>query len=668
MVSFLRSLNAKFKNNHRILKRIGYIILTVFVILAFVGISMLAYVRGYEKTINVNQDAIVYEFYPDKNYGASDYLRVGNYEFGKVQAYYHFNISSLPKGWKEIVIVVKFDYGSDFVDVGANLTYESWDEMTITWNNKPNQGIYRGHILCDGFDFRIPLRSEHIINDSVSVFLYGRGGGDDGYIQGHSKEGASSISDKAWIELSYTGIDPIILTGLSIAGIVILIMIIVVIGVVLLAIIVEPKFNKKRNHRNIMKRNQFGPEWLNGNLNEVNMPRSSATIEKKINQYITLKLEYGRTHIYVNGKQFIQCIRLILDIPKNDIAQYDEIESIDEAAKIYSNNLFQNRIVRGPGARPLLDQRHEVTAEQEFWGHCSNIQAWVEHDYDTRILMSNISFPLLRELARAGDPLAKKVFKEEIALRLESGHPSVIQYLINQGYISNFNNSEFKTILETTDIIKNLLSKPNELYRFLTSIIPRFPSFLGNILLEILKQPDGKKKLISSFSPSSNRIHARFYLRFNPRFFSAIKRAFEELLRRTEENLHDDIIDCLNSIEAKIEKQGFRTPVESGKARLELIRKGLLQNANVAPLDNQNDPLMEEKLKVMKALYGNLRWDQSKCRYCGKQIQKDQDTCEWCGHKRDDNEDDFFPYPFIFKPPGGGGGLNKQAIAISVKS
>jgi len=34
MVSFLRSLNAKFKNNDRISKRIGYILLTVSVILA----------------------------------------------------------------------------------------------------------------------------------------------------------------------------------------------------------------------------------------------------------------------------------------------------------------------------------------------------------------------------------------------------------------------------------------------------------------------------------------------------------------------------------------------------------------------------------------------------------------------------------------------------------
>ncbi|MBA7560781.1 hypothetical protein ES708_02412 [subsurface metagenome] len=148
---------------------------------------------------------------------------------------------------------------------------------------------------------------------------------------------------------------------------------------------------------------------------------------------------------------------------------YDEVDSIDEAANLYSKHVFQNRIVRGPMAIPVPDQRHEITPEQEFWGHCSNIQAWVEHDYDTRILMRNISFPLLRELAKAGDPVASKVFKEEIALRLESGYPSVVQYLLNQGYIRYFTPSEFKTIIESTELIKGLSSDPKMLSQFLRS-------------------------------------------------------------------------------------------------------------------------------------------------------------------------------------------------------
>ncbi|MFX1427340.1 MAG: hypothetical protein ACFFBE_12870, partial [Promethearchaeota archaeon] len=64
-------------------------------------------------------------------------------------------------------------------------------------------------------------------------------------------------------------------------------------------------------------------------------------IEKKINDYITLKMVNGKTFIYVNGKRFLQCIRLILNIPKDDVHLYDEVNSIDEAAKLYSKHVWQ---------------------------------------------------------------------------------------------------------------------------------------------------------------------------------------------------------------------------------------------------------------------------------------------------------------------------------------
>ncbi len=396
--------------------------------------------------------------------------------------------------------------------------------------------------------------------------------------------------------------------------------------------------------------------------------RNPKIIEQDINQYITLKMENGRTYIYVNGKKFIQCIRLILDIPKIDVELYDEVDSIDEVAKLYSQHLFQNRILTGPMVAHLPSQSHGITPKQEFWGHCSNIQAWVEHDYDTRILMSNISFPLLRVLSEAGDPLAKKVFKEEIALRLESGYPSVVQYLINQGYISHFTPSEFKTILETTHLIKNLSSEPRMLNRFLNSCISRFSAYLGDILLEILKQSKGKTNLISSFSLKPGMSYIRPYFRFNPRFLSSIKKALEDLLIQTDESMHENIIDCINTIEKSIENQNLSLPSISGRSRLDLIRRMLLENANGAALDNLNDADLEEKLQLRNKLYGEFRRLPSKCRYCGKMIRRGEDTCDWCGHKKDDDEDGFFPYPFIFKPPGGGGGLNRRMIAIPIKS
>ena len=162
--------------------------------------------------------------------------------------------------------------------------------------------------------------------------------------------------------------------------------------------------------------------------------------EYKINDYITLKLEDNNTYIYVNGERFLNCIRLVLQIPKVSLEDFDEINSIDEASRVYKT-LFQNTIMEDYDS-------HDISAEQEFWGHCSNIEAWVEHKYDTRLIHSNIAFPLLKKLSKAGDPIARKVYKNEIAVRIGSGYLPVSVYLINGYYCTVFNEEEMESLKE----------------------------------------------------------------------------------------------------------------------------------------------------------------------------------------------------------------------------
>jgi len=382
--------------------------------------------------------------------------------------------------------------------------------------------------------------------------------------------------------------------------------------------------------------NEFGADWLRSNIY-----KTTSTIEKEINQYITLKLVGGRTYIYVNGKKFIQCIRLILNIPKEDVPLYDEIDSIDEAAKLYSTHIHQNRIIRGPIVTRGQIYTHNITPEQEFWGHCSNIQAWVEHDYDTRILMSNISFPLLRELTIAGDSKGRRIYKEEIAQRLESGYPSVVQYLLTQGYIEAFSPNEFQTILESTDLIKKLSSEPNILFQFLRSCISKFPTLLEDILLQILTLTDGKKILFSSIQIKPKISPLRPFLRY-PQFLCALKTALENLYNRVDERkIGEDIIACIQVINNKFEGQDINN----------MFLNGLNE---------------EQKLLFRHKIFEQIRRTISKCPYCRKIMPKGQDICDWCGHKKDDDEGGFFPYLYIFKPPGGGGGSKKGMIAVPV--
>ncbi len=185
--------------------------------------------------------------------------------------------------------------------------------------------------------------------------------------------------------------------------------------------------------------------------------------EQKINDYITVKLENSltaqqgivgsilgwiakntiiplhdyKTYIYVSGKRFQQCRFLLLDVPIDKLEVQESIDSIDEASETLNHSL------------EFLDGSFlDITPDTEFWAHCSNLQAWVEHDYDTRLLHSNLSFPLLKKLTEAGDPKARTVFKDEIVNRFTSGHVNVMKYLINEGYMDFFTGDETNMILE----------------------------------------------------------------------------------------------------------------------------------------------------------------------------------------------------------------------------
>ena len=162
----------------------------------------------------------------------------------------------------------------------------------------------------------------------------------------------------------------------------------------------------------------------------------------KVNDFITLKLRYYRhdnkfkTFLYVDGQKFNQCSFVLLQIPKDRTESLEEIDSIDEAIELLDKSLEYT-------SPPI---RLQITPEEEFWGHCSNIQVWVENHYDTRLLHRNMAFPLLRRLTQLGDPVAKIVFKEEIAKRYSSGVPSVIEFLKKEGYLTLLSKDELSAI------------------------------------------------------------------------------------------------------------------------------------------------------------------------------------------------------------------------------
>ncbi len=170
--------------------------------------------------------------------------------------------------------------------------------------------------------------------------------------------------------------------------------------------------------------------------------------EFQINEFLKLRLENGKTNIYIKDKLFRQCKFLLINIDGDNIENFEDISSIDEAESRLDQSLEEIESVES-GLLP----------EEGFWAHCSNLEAWTIHKYDTRLLHRTLAFPMLKALTDVGDLVAKAVFKEEIISRFESGYPAVVQYLIKEGFIRNYVKEELiETLLEVeeVDILRNL--------------------------------------------------------------------------------------------------------------------------------------------------------------------------------------------------------------------
>ena len=171
-----------------------------------------------------------------------------------------------------------------------------------------------------------------------------------------------------------------------------------------------------------------------------------ARLEFKVNDLITLKLEEGKTVIYVAGKEFKQCKYLLMVNPEEIIGE--EVDSIDEAAERYDTAL----------EREITPEELGITPEEEFRAHCSNLHAWAEHGYDTRLLHSNLAFPLLARLGKEGDTAAKEMYAEEFAVRFD-GASKTVQKMLRDRFFYELHPKQALTIIRKLESMEHDFSQ-----------------------------------------------------------------------------------------------------------------------------------------------------------------------------------------------------------------
>ncbi len=247
-----------------------------------------------------------------------------------------------------------------------------------------------------------------------------------------------------------------------------------------------------------------------------------------INGFFDLRLEDGRTNIYVNDELFMHCKYIVLNIPIDKFENFERIDSIDEFVKKFDEH-FE---ISGKN-------KFKISPKTIFWAHCSNLQVWYENDYNSCLIHSNLAFPLLKELTKAGDKLAASVFKEEVAKRFESSNLKVKQFLLNNKYLDYLNKDELSILLIQTklNLIKSVISQLKELMQF-TLVNYREINELIDLLLYIDLKYDQKYIfcLLNDLKKKFRAHFARFLiLHLNYKEFYSYKIAYGKFITYFEE-------------------------------------------------------------------------------------------------------------------------------------
>ncbi|MHA1679475.1 MAG: leucine-rich repeat domain-containing protein [Promethearchaeota archaeon] len=333
-------------------------------------------------------------------------------------------------------------------------------------------------------------------------------------------------------------------------------------------------------------------------------------IEYRINRYLTLKLEGGKTFIYVDGQKFRQCMRLVLTIPLDEAGQEGDLESIDEASFKYGT------VYEGRGQEGKL-KSIDIPPEDEFWGHCSNIEAWYECGYDTRIIHSNLAFPLLKALMDAGDEAARNAFNAELVPRACSGNFCTFEAIFYVGFFTHLTPEQRIQALNNLSIPRRYWTVANQLRQEL-----RRRGYMDELkIIETIL----KKEVIDDPWFISSAGQTFFYF-FTPDEFRAILPTldWDEMIRRfkTLENFfsfmklvdhYSSLLDAskeLPSLIVRRFKGGIKHALESreGEICAQIIKFKLITHASSELVTDilPESASLGNTLEILKSLYDGL--------------------------------------------------------------
>lgn len=137
------------------------------------------------------EDAYIESWYPDNNFGASDYIFVGTYGFSRMISFLKFRIPLSSKTIKSATIKTYW-YNLRLqtrLNLHAGTASNDWDENTITWDNSPYfyYKIIASKLIGDGEWFNLNVFDYITEGEDFSIIIWEVGDSGD-YLISDSRE------------------------------------------------------------------------------------------------------------------------------------------------------------------------------------------------------------------------------------------------------------------------------------------------------------------------------------------------------------------------------------------------------------------------------------------------------------------------------------------------
>lgn len=108
--------------------------------LIIILLSLASIATSAQVFLNSSQDAGVYEYYPNNNYGSLDYSSIGRWLDTWENTLIQFDLSSYMGAIVEsayLRLYVEGNSGDFPPNIFNTINSSAWDESTVTWSNKP---------------------------------------------------------------------------------------------------------------------------------------------------------------------------------------------------------------------------------------------------------------------------------------------------------------------------------------------------------------------------------------------------------------------------------------------------------------------------------------------------------------------------------------------------